>query len=1624
MSKDSQEVKKNIKKSKGRRLVLALLFLLFFFLVFLPLLFHFGPFQNFLVNKISDKISNDTGSKITIEGVDFSVFSGLILEDFYVSSPDSEGDTLVYVGEFSSTFRDNILSFIRKEIAFSELYLKDAVINIKTSENDTISNLKKFVAGLNQSDPQRRDNDDSFLLDLSIIHFDNFRYLGTDENTQKETEVKIRRGELDIEKILMNEDSISIRKLYVTNPYVRLKESVNSDDEAREDIENEEVATTKENIEIILPVGLSIDDLRVNSGHFVLDKGDRPVDLSDDVLDYDHLDLSDIDIDANNLSVGKPFSVEAKINSLNVVASDNFEIKDLGVNSFSVSNRGLVLSDFSLETTGSSVKNYLEFDYDHFGDFSQFAKKIRIVSDMRNSQIALKDISFFFSDLKQNAFFRQNRNRSLMLSGIVNGTIDNLEAEQIRLAVDDKITLEGSISAANFTDPKKALINMYIDELSSSMTNLKSVIPGFDPPAQFFKLDPIRFSGDIEGFFNDFVVYGALESALGKARLDTRLDTKEGVENARYSGELALQDFDLAAWTDNPDFGNTTLSARIIDGFGLSIDNLNTELESELQAFQYKGYDYKNISLNGLFEKNQFDGTFIANDPNFTADFDGKIDIQDKAFSSVFEANIENLNLKNLNLSNDVSEIKGRLDLSLNGSSITDFEGTALIENLALNFKEKNFDFDSLYLTSSPTDANRRNIVLDSDFLSAALDGQFDLAVLDDSFKSILVDNYPGWAEYLNIKKGRAITTNQDFTYRLNIIDTEDYLELLSIYDLQLQGVDIEGYYKSQSEAAYSNIKVNEILYKDNLGIDSLRLNLSLVEDETRMSIDADQVISGLKYRDPLSISTVANGDVIDLRIETSNLLDSLAYLAFNTEIRPDGNNIRMHLDHNDIKMFGTQWQIGGQNDILIGSGEFDIKNLLLTDGLRKIVVEGNQEELRVDFKKLDFLLLNGIIDYDKIRFAGEGDMQLSVQSVMDKPRVNLDMIVPTLTLNDVDYGKLTASVSDRNDGQVDIILRIDKPADDMLVKVEGEITKENKAVEGKVTVRNLGMEIFEFIIDDGISRTSGDAVIDARVFGSLDDIKIDGIATINDGYTQVDYLSNYLKLGSQPITITDKFIDFSLVTLEDRLGNVATMEGGLNHDFFGDFSSDLLMSSDNFLALDTDKYDNSTYYGTGIGEMTVSFSGPFHSTDIEVDAISKTGTVLNIPIEDSYDNYNESFIKFVNRDTINQSNLDSTLVEGVKLEGVDIEMNLTVTPDADVNIIFNEATNDVIRGKGEGDLRVVVSREGDFNVFGDYEVYDGEYLFRAWGVVTKPFAVKRGGLITWTGDPINANLNIEADYEDVRVPTNIFLAEYIESGNAQLKAEARKRTDVDLTMKLTGTLYNPIINFDIDFPELQGELKTFTDAKMRTLYENEADLNEQVAGLILFRSFLPANSFGNVVATGRGVVETGYNTLSEFISNQLSYMLSGILQEALKENGFISGIDFEIGISKNATLLDGLDNTNNINYLPDEVEVSLKPRFQNDKWGFDYGTSFVNTKNSNRGTYLIHDFALEYFLTDDRRLKLRVYGKWDRDQVQFQNEQKYGVGLNYRKEFGNLVDFKKALSQDIGKLKSDKVSN
>jgi len=1613
------------KKWSLKRALFWLIILLFFFLLISPILIHLSPIQNWLLDRATSRLSKSLNTEISVSEVDFSVFEGVVLEGVYVADPTSDGDTLAYIRKFSGSLEENFFSVFSNQLKLHEIYLSDVELNINRKEGQEMSNLESLFKYDNSNEsesPQSQGLD----LDLKIIHLNDVSVNINDEPSMIQSYISVKEGIVDIKEFDVQSNKFHIKRLLLAQPtyhFAKFGDQIAStvtEEEKQISIEDVEQIET----EIQSGLQLDIDHVEISEGLFKRDDWNKASKEKLNALDTDHLHIRDINLNADSTSLRFPFTLDSHIKSLTLTEESGFDINRFNVDKLHVSTTELTLTNFILDTGESKLGEQLRFDYEQIEDFKSFAEKIEIDANLKNSHISFADLTYFFPELNSSAFVVKNKNKWIELTGDISGTVDEMEADNLELSFSNLIELNGYLSTMDLTKSESALINLHVDKFNTSLSNLERIIPDFKLPEQFYKLDPIIFAGDIDGFLKDFVVFGTLNSPLGKVDLDTRLDIKEGVNLAQYSGTISVEDFDMKSWTDNSDLGFATFSAEIEDGEGLTINNVYTDLSAELVSFDYKGYRYSDIRLDGEFEKNLFNGRFTSSDPNAKMDFDGEISLIDGQVFSDFVTDIEHIDLIQLNLSKDVSKIDGYINMKVEGSDYSDFIGTADVKELSLNYKGEEFRFDSLLISSSPQNNGFRSIIVTSDILNGTLGGVFDFNDLMPAFQEHIWTAHPAWAEKLNVKRNTGVRSNQKFAYKLEIDDTKSYLNLAELRDLRLKKIKLQGSVDVSKGVYESDISVGEVLHKNNV-FSEIDIDVSEQGKDLEYAFSLGKLSIGNNAFEPIDIIGTMEGDNAMMRIMTKNLLDSIQLLDLTFHVYPKDDFLIGSVADNTLQMFSSSWTVHPANKIRYGNKTLDIHKFKVSDGYRSLYIDDiNKKGVKLDLNNFDFLTINGFIAYDKIAFSGRGDLEVRKEDLFGPSPASLDLTIDAFALNNTDYGKLNVSVN--NSGSDSLIAKVllERASDGMYLDTEATIDMRSKVLDGTISANDLPMETFEFIIDDGISGTGGNAdVFNGRLYGSLDDVKLYAQAKVDGGTTTIDYLGAKLFLGDEIFKVTESEIDLSGTTLTDKNGNVATMEGGLFHKTFKDFTTELTMQSDNFLALDTDKQDNPSYYGQGIGSIVVEFSGPFSSTDIIVAATTGRGTEINIPVGSVYADYDQHFIKLVSREDVLGKQKASILQVAPTLEGVDIRMDLTITEDAKINIIFDENRNDIIRGVGNGDMRVVVSREGDFNIFGDYVIERGDYLFTYLRVVSKPFSILRGGQITWTGDPINANINIEANYEKLRAPMTTFLNEFLTPANEGL---ARPRTDVDLKLYIQGSLYKPNVTFDIDFPELQGEMRALADSKMRVLRENEADLNEQVAGLIMFGSFLPSSSLGNQVGSRSGVVQTGYNTLSEMISNQLSHFLSGFLQEALTENGFVSGIDFELGFTKDADL-NNLTNTQapsssgNNSFIPDEVEVHLKPRFQNDRWEIDYGTSIVNNRitNASSQSFLIHDFVIGFHLTDDRRLKLKAYGKWDRI-LATQPGQKFGFGLNYRKEFGSLTEFKEGLADEIAKLKKD----
>ncbi len=1612
--KETQNLDENAKKKKPKKGFWRRLFRVLLIILLIPILCSFllqiPAVQNWTVDRLASYFEKKLETKVEIDQVRLNIFDGLDIQKFYVE--DHSGDTLIFSENFKVGLTKNLFSVFNKELSMSTILMENAVVKISKTTEDGKSNLIRIVDKLNDQEGKKENKKgSSWSTGLQRLEFKQIRFVFDDQTSGNNHRVFADEGFIQLGD--SDDYHTIIDELYLLNPIIRITKDnstieVETMNVKEEDVEVQEVSSTEDSISSLL-----IKSLKIKDGVFSYnDLKEKERYLNESILDYNHFEIIDFQFDANEINYSSDFKLKLVLDNMSFKDNKDFIVEAFKADTFSLTDREISLEGLRFKTDQSDIREYLSFKYRSFGDFKNFQNKIYMKADLKGTELSFNDLLHFVPELNGNPFFEKNRAKHAKIDGSFRGRVSNLSGRNMTIGISNEIAFKGSFNTRNLSGPEQALLNLKVDALETNMEKLSRIIPNFNPTSNFYRLGNISFNGRFDGYFDDFVAFGTLRSDIGSAGMDMRLDLKNGKEFANYSGEIRLDDFDLQKWTLDDNLGKISAFGEIKEGRGLDIKTAFADLNAEVKHFEYKGYLYENFIMDGQLEENNFAGNFSIQDENIDLEFDGNIILNDSMPVADFKSKIRTLDLQKLNIVNKALTISGDIDINIQGKSISDFSGNGLFRNVEINARDTSYIFDSLSLRSELTIDNKRRVEVVSDIADMWLVGNFNLKDVPQDIKRVLKENYPYHTR--NISPASTINSKNQFEYQIELKETKNLLDFAKLNGLKVTGLNLKGSFDGTKDLITTKGFIKKAEYNnDRFHETYISLNSNKNNGELSLALDS-LFVSGKKYK-PTRLDLVAEGDRLIVDFATTDIIDSVQSISFRSEIIPHEKGYEFHFTDKDINILGNKWKFSHFNSLVLGNRYLNLEDFEISDGSSTIILRDvNEKGLALNMTNFDFLLVNGLIDYDNIDFGGRGELGLVISDLYDKRDINLSLDMPMLYLNEDPFGHLFVDVVKKEDGPYDAAVFIKEKEIDLWL--EGKYFDKKDSLDAKLIAENTPFNIMEYIISEGISQTQGSADVEVKINGSINDLNLDGQALFKDCGVRIDYLGTYYAFDQQVMSISEDYLGFENQIMTDILGNEATVNGGLRHKLLTDFQMEVDMSSNDIIALNTTKADNPLYYGFGKGQMDVQFRGPFNKADIFVNATTGPGTKFSIPAEYSFVENEESFIQFTDFDQIDlESEKDD---EHYKIEGLNVEMDLTVTEDATMEIIFIEKLGDIVRGQGNGDLQVKVKRTGEFSVYGDYEVERGEYLFTSLNIVAKPFTVRKGGLITWTGDPINAQLNIEAEYRDLRTNLSVFLEEYLLTATDQIQAEASRRTNVDLSLNLTGTLYEPIFEFDLDFPDLEtGELKSYVDSKLRTLRTDKNGLNAQVAGLIVWKTFLPYNNpLGGDIFNANTLVQSSTSTLSEFVSNQFSILLSELINEALADNKFISSIDFEFGLNQNADLF---AQTNDVSLLdvfdPDEIQLAINPRFKffDEKLSARVGGNYVRNSISIPENSIIPDFAIEYYITDDRRLKVRLYGRYDFDQIAInQRKQRYGLGLSWRHEFGNINEFRKGIEE------------
>lgn len=1253
----------------------------------------------------------------------------------------------------------------------------------------------------------------------------------------------------------------------------------------------------------------------------------------------------------------------------------------------SMRKNSITAQNLRLLTNSSNLDLDLSFRFDSMAVFNDFVNKVILDAEFRNSRVGFDDIARFAPEL--------NGMESVVnLNGHAEGTIADLETGQMKLGFGKSSYMYFSLKLKGLPDIKNAEIHFDLVNADVKLKDIDSfVLPGgsnLNLSSVAGSITQANVSAKLDGRMDDFSASVVAQTNAGFVKADVQ--SQGAFPNPQYSGQVLVENFDLRPIVgESVPLGFLTASVDF-SGRGTSAKNYFIEGDAEILSLEYNQYSYSHISVNGSVKPGIFEGRLIASDPNLTMDFDGMIDFSDKLPVFDFIAQVENLNLTALHFArNDsLAGFSGFIDINVKGNNPDNMLGRLSLSEFIYYEGHREIAMHTLTLKLEETESLSKEIELRSDMVNGNIKGQFVFAEIGDALTEYLSNYIPS---YITPGSTDKKFSNQVFEYDFTFKDVQPVLDIFA------PGIEV-----SKSTILRGNFNLAENYLNTQIASNYLKygaissVNPVVIAQTFGKNIYITVQSDNITYNDSLELgnfvaNTVTVNDKTDFSINWQNDNSKKAYsgdLSGNVLFRK-GMPVLIEFDESDLILNDSLYHIAQDGKIEIDTSYLRVQEFALYSKSQRLIIDGRISKDPYDVIQVTFenVLLDDFDDLTKsagVDLEGTVNGYVLLSNLYDVPDYRADIAIQKLSLNKNYVGDaLIKSSWDATRkavySEASIIYK-GNVGQNVPLEIKGFFNPrgEENSIDMAVKFDRFNLKLLQPYLKSFSSKVEGSCDGLVTIKGNLDKPDVGGEIVFRRTSLMVDYLNMFYSFADT-LKITNSEFALRDITVFDTKGNKATGNILATHDHFKDFNLDINLKAEKMQFLNTGAKDNDYFYGTAFASGVVKISGPFNQIAIEVAANTEPGSVLYIPITSSSEVYENDFITFVSGEN------DSGIVrKDVKIRdsGVSLVFDIDVTPDAEVQIVFDPKIGDVMKGRGAGRLRMTVDRSGEFLMYGNLEIEKGDYLFTLENVINKKFLVDPGGVITWNGDPYAGRMDLYARYS---IKTSLYELVSVADDSEQYK----NKVSVSCLMHLTGDLLSPDISFDLDLPESDENTKNL----VKTVITNSEEMNRQVFALLILNSFIPTerNTFNSPISQGLG------NTSIELISNQFGNWLSQISN------------DFDVGFSYNQ----GDQVTSS------QVEIALSTQILNDRivleTNLEIGGNQLGTSESQQASNIAGDVSIEYKISADGKIRVKAFNRSNTVDVVANNAPyTQGVAIFYRKDFDKIRELWERKKKDKNK--------
>ena len=1190
--------------------------------------------------------------------------------------------------------------------------------------------------------------------------------------------------------------------------------------------------------------------------------------------------------------------------------------------------------------------------------------------ELRSDKLSAAD---FTSILPRLAHFGHPLNFNIKF----NGTEQEVNIKSLQISSTDKkfdTKISGWLKKLSQKEPE---YNINLSSLTATPDFISSLYTtatdGENTPEELLRLGNMALKGSFHGEGRQATGDAEVTSEAGVLSTNFNLD-KAGI----YSATLLANELNIGKITHDNTWGycnmNVTVNGNTLDSIGHTGD-----FSAIISPLQYKQYTYSPIKAHGTYNDKQIDAHMQLNDSNALVYLSLEYDKSKELPKYELSLEVDSLNPFKLRLTdkNESNYLSFRMESELVGNNPDHMRLNTDIYDFTLSTPNEREKIHQFHISANFLE-REKSLIVNSDFINGYLTGYYSCKTLENSVKLALRRVLPSL-----ITGEQVYQTDNNFVFHFNIGNTGT---LTKIFSLPV------------------TIKEHSMLYgncNDQHHLFNLAGNLKGVEYGKRdyryidfnSSIDNKQNKNRIKLiRKPIPTESESYNPENEITIEVSSNIynDSLftnicwnnIYAPVNrgdvgidiTLQRNDENKIDVTalLHEGEIIQSDTLWKLT-PSSIRSSGNSININNFSLQGAHRHLRVNGNvganqEDRLDVDLRNIDLEYVFDILDFHPVNIGGEASGNIQASALMDKLNFNSKLQIKNLTfehglIGDLDFNGYW------DDEQQAIMLKGDAKERDGSSRtlIDGFVSPARDTLNIGIEAQNTRIDFLNHLLSGFIGDASGRVSGKLHILGAMRDVNMQG-ALAPLGHLRIKPINAVYNLVGDTIQFTRNKIGFNSFQISDNHGNSGLVTGGVYHNSLKNFTCGFHIKAHNLLAFHYPTFGEESFYGTAFVTGDADFSVNQSGTNLRANVTTGPGSKFIYNASTPEGNINNEFVTFIDRNKRRSliHNLDKFLTEE-QTDNIRSQLNLDfmidVTPDMQLRVYTNQASNDYIDIYGSGKVNAIYDEKGGFTMQGNLGLTRGTYKFTLQDIFPKEFDIRSGSSVAFNGDPFNAKLDLRTVYTIPSVPLT----------DLSIDAERRKNVKVNCFMDITGTIFAPNLAFDLELPDGNEEEKELLSSAIST----PEQLNMQ------FIYLLGIGKFYTYDYNNQNNESQSSTAMESLISNTISGQLNNMLSQIIDNGNW--------NISGNFT-------TSEKGWNSMEVEGMLSGRLLDNRLLINGNLGYRDNPMANKN--FIGDFEVQWLLNKSGNISLKAYNKTTDRYFSKTTLTTQGAGILLKREF------------------------